>query len=281
MVDARALCADAKKRLAGAGLTAPNEFNVLFSSAVGKSYPLAVADGGVPPEAAARFGELLARRLAGEPLQYIAGSWPFLDFELLVGPGVLIPRDETQTAVETALGRLSPLAAPRAVDLCAGSGCIAFAIKRAIPGCSVTAVEHSGEACAWLLRNRARLGCDVEAVQADVFGFEASLPDGSCDVIVSNPPYLTPRELADNRAELGAEPPEAFLGGEDGLRFYRGIIPRYKDKLRPGGSMVFEIGASQGREVASLFSANGYADVELRRDMYGNMRVAAAKRPTE
>ncbi|MEA4911407.1 MAG: peptide chain release factor N(5)-glutamine methyltransferase [Oscillospiraceae bacterium] len=278
MVDARALFADAKKRLEAAGLSGANELNVLFETACGMRYPEAAAAGGVSGEQAARFDALLARRLSGEPLQYIAGAWPFLDFELLVGPGVLVPRDETELAVRTALELLRGAEAPRVLDLCAGSGCIAFALKRACPGAAVTAVERSADALGWLERNKVRLGCAVDAMQADVFGYETVLSDNKYDMIVSNPPYVTSAEYADNLSELRCEPPEAFLGGADGLDFYRYIIPHYRSKLRPGGGMVFEIGAGQAAAVEALFAQSGYAGIKTRGDMYGQPRVVSAKR---
>lgn len=275
---AKTLYGEAKAALAQAGHTAAVEANVLFETAVGRPYVGIGPDADVDEADAQKLRQLTARRVAGEPLQYIAGSWPFLDFDLVVGPGVLIPRPETERAAQTALAYLAGQDAPVLVDLCSGSGCIAIALQRALPDSDVTAVELYDDAFYYLTRNARRLAPAVHTVQDDVLGYEAKLPNDGIDLIVANPPYVTPDEYEENHAELAHEPCQAFLGGPDGLDFYRYIIEYYHPKLRPGGRMLFETGFNQTDAVAALFYQAGYEDVRMMTDDAGLPRMVSARR---
>lgn len=276
MPTARFLYNDAKKTLAAAGYTAAVEARVLFELAAGRRYADTDPGAELGADTAQRLEALVRRRVAGEPLQYLAGRWPFLDVEIEVGPGVLIPRPETEDTARKAM----ELAAADAtvLDLCSGSGCIAIALKRARPGADVTAVELSTEALGYLKSNVARLAPGVRAMQADVLGLERELADESVDLIVANPPYVTPDEYEENLAELRHEPQQAFLGGADGLDFYRYIIAHYKEKLVPDGAMLFETGFNQTEAVAALFAQRGYRDIHTETDDFGLPRMVWAKR---
>ena len=141
-------------------------------------------------EQAARLEELTARRADREPLQYLCGSWPFLDFELAVGPGVLCPRADTEVVAETAAGLLKEVPHPKVLDLCAGTGCLGLGVKRFCPDAAVTSLEKSPDALVYLKRN-ARLpgGLEITPVEGDLFTYWQTLPEGQLDLIVSNPPW--------------------------------------------------------------------------------------------
>lgn len=278
MVSLRQVYADAKKRLCAAGLSNQNEINVLFKSAFGKSYPELLLSDNIDEKDAARFEENVARRIGGEPLQYIAGRWVFLDFELSVGEGVLIPRDETETVAIEAIRLSKQIENPVVVDLCAGTGCIAFAIKRAVPEARVTAVELYDKAFEYLAKNKNELKLDVNLLKADVFGFESDLSDSWADIIVANPPYVTNEEYEQNKEELAHEPAQALTDGGDGLSFYRHIISAYKPKLKESGYILFETGSTQTEEVERLLVEAGYRQTEILEDMYGKKRAVRAKK---
>lgn len=274
----RQLYSDIRQQLCAAGFTAAVEGAVLFELATGHRYtdlwPDCETDAQWPEHAKI----LLDKRLAGYPLQYMAGQWQFLDFELVIGEGVLIPRPETEQVAETAIALLAGQATPAVLDLCSGSGCIAIAIARAVPPAVVTAVEISEEALQYLRQNTAALAPFVQAVHADVFGYETALSDNHFAMIVANPPYVTPADYNENREELRYEPKQALLGGEDGLAFYRYLIAQYHDKLAPRGVMLFETGFDQTEQVAALFRANAYTDIEIRTDVFGLPRMVFARR---
>ena len=233
----------------------------------------------------ARLSELAQRRAAREPLQYLAGRWPFLDFELQVGPGVLVPRADTELLCETGARFLAGKPEPAVLDLCAGSGCVGLGLKRLVPGARVTALEKSPEAFHWLQKNAASAlpgsstgAPALRAVQGDVFGFEAQLAPGGLDLILANPPYVTEAELALLAPELSFEPREALYAPGEGLAFYRHIAPAYQPALAPGGWLAFEIGWQQGAAVQQLLLAAGYQNVKCRQDLSGNDRVVLGQK---
>lgn len=235
---------------------------------------------------ARRLEALAARRAAREPLQYLCGEWDFLDFTLKVGPGVLCPRADTEVVCEAALDTLKGKPSPAVLDLCAGTGCLGLGIKRFCPGASVTCVEKSPEAFAYLARNAAcalpgfsEARPAVRAVQGDLFGYERTLAPGSLDLILCNPPYLTAAEMADLMPETAREPAMALDGGEDGLAFYRWLVQRYPPALKPGGAMVLEIGWQQRQAVTELAAAAGWQGIACRRDYGGNDRAILLHRP--
>ena len=202
-------------------------------------------------EQAARLEELTARRADREPLQYLCGSWPFLDFELAVGPGVL----------------------------CAGTGCLGLGVKRFCPDAAVTSLEKSPDALVYLKRN-ARLpgGLEITPVEGDLFTYWQTLPEGQLDLIVSNPPYLTAAEMAQLQPEVAKEPAMALAAGEDGLAFYRTIAEDYQQALRPGGALALEIGWQQREAVTALLAENGWVDIACQKDYGGNDRAVTARR---
>lgn len=236
---------------------------------------------------AERLNALAARRAAREPLQYICGSWDFLDFTLQVGPGVLCPRADTEVVAETAAALIRGAAAPAVLDLCAGSGCLGLGVKRFCPAAQVTAVEKSPEAYAYLTRNAMQAlqgmhigdGPYLRPVAGDLFTWHAEQPDACFDLIVSNPPYLTAEEMAVLQPEVQQEPAMALDGGVDGLLFYRALARDYKRLVRPGGWIAVEIGWQQGEAVSALLAQNGWAEIRVQKDYGGNERCVVGRRP--
>lgn len=238
-----------------------------------------LAEKALTPEQAGRMEELTARRAAREPLQYLCGSWPFLDFELAVGPGVLCPRADTEVVAEAAAGMLAGVEQPKVLDLCAGTGCLGLGVKRFCPTAQVTSLEKSPEAFQYLARN-ARLSpqLTVTPVQGDLFTYWQTLPEGQLDLIVSNPPYLTAAEMGQLQPEVAREPAMALEAGEDGLVFYCAVAEHYQKALRPGGALALEIGWQQREAVAALLAENGWMEIECRKDYGGNDRCMMARR---
>ena len=253
----------------------------LFRLAAGQDVRL--ADAPLAEEQAEKLNGLTARRAGREPLQYLCGSWPFLDFELAVGPGVLCPRADTEVVAEAAAQTLAGVKAPRVLDLCAGTGCLGLGVKRFCPDAQVTCVEKSPEAFRYLEQNvRSALpgaAPAVQAVQGDLFTYWKTLPEGQLDLIVSNPPYLTAEEMQHLQPEVAQEPAMALEAGEDGLVFYRAIAEHYRKALRPGGALVLEIGWQQRQAVMELLAGSGWVDIECRKDYGGNDRCILARRP--
>jgi release factor glutamine methyltransferase len=232
----------------------------------------------VTPHERDRALEMARRRAAGEPLQYLTGVAGFRRLELRVGPGVFIPRPETEMVVERALDHLPH--AGVAVDACTGSGAIALALKDERPDVTVYATETSTEALAWAKRNRAELGLDVTLLLGDLLG---PLPDelaGRVDLVVSNPPYVR----ADSRSRLPRdviehEPHVALFAPGRGLGVIARLAQQALGVLRPGGWLVCEISGEQREEASRLFEAAGYADVRTSQDLAGHERIVEGRRP--
>jgi release factor glutamine methyltransferase len=236
----------------------------------------------VDDDAAARFRALLDERADRVPLQHLTGRAAFRHLELAVGPGVFVPRPETELLVEWALERLEGLDGPIVVDLGSGSGAIALSIAHEHPGARVTAVERDPGAIEWTRHNAlARVGKDtpVGVVAGDMTD-PALLGelDGRVEVVVSNPPYVpdgavVPREVADH------DPPLALWGGPDGLDVVRGMLSVAERLLRPGGHLGIEHADQQGTALPALVRAHGgFTDVEDHVDLAGRPRFTTARR---
>ena len=271
----RAAVKEVEARLTAAGCPdADFDARELFRLATGRDVRL--SDRPLDAAEAAKLEELTVRRAAREPLQYLCGSWPFLDFELAVGPGVLCPRADTEVVAETAAEMLAGVEAPRVLDLCAGTGCLGLGVKRFCPAAQVTCVEKSPQALRYLQANVH--GTGVQAKAADVLQYWQELMPKSVQLIISNPPYLTGAEMQALMPETAHEPAMALDGGTDGLDFYRAIAAHYRDIVCPGGWLVFEIGCAQRADVMEICRQNGWQQVQARKDYGGNDRVVYAQR---
>jgi len=217
------------------------------------------------------YGRYLHQRLEGRPTQYITGRQEFYGRDFRVTPDVLIPRPETEHVVEAALEKWPD--SGLCLDIGTGSGAIAvtLALERES---RVLATDLSLAALHVAADNAARLGAQLDLVACDL---AASLRDGSCGLVVSNPPYVGLGERAGLQREVRENEPElALLAGEDGLDVYRRLIPEASRLLKPGGWLVLEIGAGQGGAVRALLQS--WSHVEVRQDLAGLPRVALACR---
>lgn len=219
----------------------------------------------------AAFGDFVARRASREPLQYILGTADFMGHQLLVRPGVLIPRQDTEILAQMAISRVRPGA--RVLDLCCGSGCLAIAVKLACPKAAVWASDQSEEAVRLTRENAARLGAEITVTLGDLF---QPLRGRRFDLIVSNPPYIPRGELSSLQAEVGFEPRLALDGGADGLRFYRAILEEASQFLNPGGLLMLEMGDGQAAAFPSLLP-DGFRPWRIENDLAGLPRAAETR----
>ena len=226
------------------------------------------------------YAELVVRRASREPLQYIVGSVGFRYIELAVGPGVFVPRPETEDVAGAAIDAARVTGGtPLVVDLCTGSGAIALSVAHEVPAATVHAVELDESALAWLRRNaeaRERAGDKPVALhQGDVAHALPEL-DGTVDVVVSNPPYVAEDEIDAVHAEVRDHDPRlALVAGADGLDVIRGVERTAARLLKPGGRIVVEHSDRQGESASAVFGT-GWADVADHRDLAGRPRYVTA-----
>jgi release factor glutamine methyltransferase len=236
----------------------------------------------------ARLDELVARRLEGEPIQYVLGSWAFRTLELLVDRRVLIPRPETEQVVEVALAELDRIVGargdghrPLVVDLGTGSGAIALSLVAERPGTQVWATDRSADALAVARANLAALGMAGGGVRLAEGDWFAALPEdlaGQVDLVVSNPPYVAADEaLPPSVADW--EPTGALVPGPSGLEAYDVLVAEAPRWLAPGGALVLEVGAGQAAAVGDRCRAAGLVDVRVVPDLGGLDRAVVGRRP--
>ena len=204
------------------------------------------------------------------PLQYILGKWSFMGFELKVGEGVLIPRDDTEVLVGLCLDYLKASDGKTALDLCAGSGAVSVALDK-LANADVTAVELSDKAYNFLLENIK--GTNIKPHKGDIFECYRDFEAKSFDLIASNPPYIKTDEIEALQTEVGYEPKTALDGGADGLDFYRAIARRWTPLLKSGGAMAFELGEGQAEYVGGLMADHGYINIKTAKDLGGTDRA--------
>ncbi len=216
-------------------------------------------------EQIAIVGELLERRLSGEPLQYILGEWQFMGLPFYVDERALIPRQDTELLAQTAISFIRERGYQTCLDLGTGSGCVGISIAK-LTGISVTAGDVSPDALALAMENAALNEANVEWVESDLF---ERIP-GTFDIIVCNPPYLSKDDMEHLQKEVTFEPKTALYGGADGLDVYRRIAGEYLAHLNPGGALLLEIGSAQGESVPRLFDVG----TTVLKDLGGNPRVA-------
>ena len=223
------------------------------------------------------------RRAFHEPLQYILGEWEFYGMRLFVGKGVLIPRPDTETLVDSVLTWCKNREISHIIDLCTGSGCIALALKQHLPNVKVTAVDFSQYALDYAKKNAEYHHLDIDLIHADVLDKAtlSSFLENPADVIVSNPPYLDYDDMAELQTEVRHEPASALAGGKDGLRFYHGITNLWKNILKSGGLLAYEIGETQAHSVTEIMKSHAFQNVQTVRDLAGNDRVIMGEKSSE
>ena len=261
-----------------AGVTARE----LLQLASGKSAAELLADGEKYADASVCIAleNYLERMEKGEPLAYILGEWEFYGLKLHVTPDVLIPRDDTVAVAEIAIRQALFLDQnPRILDLCTGSGCIGLAIASRVKDAKVTLADLSREALAVAKKNVAlhHMSGRVSCVQADAMA-EPPAFLGQFDMIVSNPPYIDRKDMAQLETSVkDFEPHMALFGGEDGLDFYRSITEKYRHILKPGGYLCYEFGEEQGDDVCAILTANGFTVRKRVSDYNGTERAVIAQ----
>jgi release factor glutamine methyltransferase len=267
-----------QETLEGAGIEgAEREARWLLEAATGqRSVDQLAREEGLPDSVVERALELTDRRASGEPLQYVTGVAGFRRLELAVGPGVLIPRPETEIVAEQAMHRLP--SGGTIVDVGTGSGAIALSVADERSDARVYATEISETALGWARRNITNLQLNIDLVRGNLFdGLPRDLA-GNIDVVVSNPPYVAvgdtdmlPSEVVDH------EPEKALFAGTEGLHVIADIAARAREWLRTGGWLVLEMGFDQSDAVVRLLTDGGYEEVAAHPDLTGRLRVAEGR----
>lgn len=262
--------------LAAAGVPSPRVDAELLAEhlldvGLGRLRAMLLGDSRVPEG----YAELVDERAQRVPLQHITGVAHFRYLQLAVGPGVFVPRPETESVVQLVIDRLQGMTRPKVVDLGTGSGAIAGSIAHEVPGAEVVAVEFSEFAHAWAQKNLAPLG--VELVRGDL---RDALPErsGTFDVVVSNPPYI-PSEAVPNEPEVALhDPPEALYGGgADGMELPTAAAASAARLLVPGGYFVMEHAEVQSGWIAAMLKTTGqWTDITSHRDLNGKERATSA-----
>lgn len=271
--------------LGAAGILDPDvDADLLIGHALGMSrgqvQARAVTGAAVSPEHAAAVSAAVSRRSRREPLQHITGSAPFRSLDLAVGPGVFVPRPETETVAQYAIDSLQMVASPGpiAVDLGTGSGAIALAMATEVPYAVVYGVENSPAAFEWTQRNFQRYGGDnAHAVFADLADALPEL-DASVDVVVSNPPYIPTADVPVDPEVRLFDPESALYGGVDGLDVVHQVSATARRLLHAGGVLVLEHGELQGAAVRRLLAGDGWHAAATHQDFLTRDRATTALR---
>lgn len=228
-----------------------------------------------------KFLEILEKRKSGMPLQYSIGKWEFMNIELNVGEGVLIPREDTSVLVNALLENLAkkrPQAKSlKIIDLCSGSGCIALALEKNIkPPAEIYAAEISAEAFDYLKMNHLKNSSKIKIINDDIFNCFYDFEDDTFDAVVSNPPYIRSSDIKNLQPEVRREPVLALDGGIDGMDFYRKICKYWIQKLRPGGILAFEVGFGQADDVKNIMQQSGLKTISILDDINSVPRAILA-----
>ena len=282
---ARALLQDIAQRLRTRGIPdSAKEAELIVTSVLGISRPqLYLANDEITAEAAATIEAYAIRRSTGEPLHYIIGYLEFMGLHISVGPGVLIPRPETELLVEETVRRIQQGTGGRIqerlaiLDLCTGSGCIALSLAKAFPAATVFGVDISPSALNYARKNAADNAVgNITFVEGDLF---APFDGQAFACITANPPYIRSSDVGNLQIEIRAyEPLSALVGGEDGLDFYRRILAEAPQHLQPDGLLIMELGYDQADAVGELAHACGFSDVLCIPDYAGIGRVFVGRK---
>ena len=224
----------------------------------------------------------LSEREQGRPTQYILGEWEFMGLPFCVGEGVLIPRGDTEVLVETILEKQQAEKFKSILDIGTGSGCIPISLGHYGKFEKIMAVDISPKALGYATENAVKNNINIDFYESDLFTNLPAEWKGKLDAIVSNPPYIPKKDIAELMTEVkDFEPMNALDGGEDGLDFYRAIVEQAKEWLVDGGWLFFEIGYDQGEDLRKLLQEFGYTAIEIRQDLAGLDRVALGRKGAE
>lgn len=227
------------------------------------------------PESAAALNRCLERRISGEPVQYILQRADFMGLKFYVDQRVLIPRQDTETLVESAIVELQGRTEPTVLDLCCGSGCIGLSIKTLLPHAKLTLADISADALDVAKKNAKALDAEVSLKHGNLF---KAVGREKFDLIVSNPPYIPDADMAALQREVRFEPELALAGGMDGLDFYRRIAADAPAHLNTGGALFMEVGEGEAEAVLTLVQESlACADSGVIRDLNGIERIVWAR----
>ena len=263
-----------------------NEARILLAHILEKHYQLPRSallsrdDMTLNEAASIEWETLITRRVNGEPIAYILGKKGFHNIELMVEPGVLIPRPETELLVDIALAEIVKLNRPcRVLDLGTGSGAIALAIANATPQASIVASDQSGDALAIAKQNAGTLKLDTQVQFTQGNWYEALDPKSTFDIIVSNPPYIADRDPHLVQGDLRFEPASALTDYGNGLTYLAVIISEADQYLRPGGLLAVEHGFDQSEAVMQLMKLAEFEEIQVHLDLAGLERIASCRKP--
>ncbi|MEI9989802.1 MAG: peptide chain release factor N(5)-glutamine methyltransferase [Rhizomicrobium sp.] len=276
--------AQAVERLREAGVDNPRlDARLLWEFARSLSSPAVAGEGdreAVEGAAAGTsFDALVIRRAAREPLAYITGHREFWSLDFAVGPGVLIPRPDTETLIEELIHLHPDRSAPLSIlDLGTGSGCLLVAALTEYPNAHGIGIDSSPEALAWARRNVAAHGLQARASLIESAWPEEASP--GFDAILANPPYIPTADIDALEPEVSRhEPRQALDGGADGLVAYRALAPRIAHLLKPSGSAFLEFGIGQADDVTAIMAASGLGNMKIAPDLAGIPRCVVVKSP--
>lgn len=228
----------------------------------------------VSDEEMSRIEEILKRRLSGEPLQYILGETEFMGMPFKVNEFTLIPRQDTETLVETVVNKIKDKAV-RVLDIGTGSGCVGISIAKLCKNAQVTLLDYSDAILEVAKENAEMNGVEVNIERCDIL---EEIPDGKYDVIVSNPPYIeTDTIFSLDNIVSSYEPVEALDGGFDGLMFYQRIAEIAPDIMEDNSFVAFEIGYNQGESVSEILDESDFSAIKVIKDLCGNDRVVVGR----
>ena len=266
----------------------PNEARILMAHVIDRHYQLPRSallsrdDMALDAKALEDWRSLESKRLRGEPIAYLIGKKGFHNIELLVSPGVLIPRPETELLVEIGLREIKTIESEgkkaRVLDLGTGSGAIALAIAHESQSAFVTATDQSREALAIAQSNATNLGLDSRVQFAHGSWYQALIEDDAFDVILSNPPYIANQDPHLTQGDLQFEPIDALTDHASGLSCLEIIIENAPKHLSSEGLIAVEHGYDQSEAVISLMKSSGLADIQIHRDLAGHCRVVSARK---
>ena len=250
----------------------------LFEECFGLSRKDLIINGNLdaPEPEISLFLNMINKVISGIPVQYVTGKCRFMDINLNVGYGVLIPRDDTEILVRGIKNRINIFNNLSIIDLCSGSGAIAIALEKIFYNSNITAIEISKNAYRYLQENILLNKSNITAINQDIFKFYENIQNNSIDILASNPPYIPTKDLSSLSKFVKKEPEIALDGGELGMDFYYNICQKWTSKLKSGGLIAFEIGINQLENVCEILKSYGFKNITSDKDINNIPRAVFA-----